>query len=149
MKVLLISANRLNTPYPVYPIGLDYVRGALPAHHEVRLVDLAVEPSEELAADGIGADVIDLLSLRPWDKGAVVESVCRTHRAVVVEEAPPVCGIAAEVAANVYELAFDELDAPIERVSGADVPLPYARELEQACIPHAVDVVAAARRALK
>jgi pyruvate dehydrogenase E1 component beta subunit len=67
---------------------------------------------------------------------------------VVIEECPPVCGIAAEVAASLYEIIFDELDAPIERVSGADVPLPYARELEQACIPHPADVVEAARKTL-
>jgi pyruvate dehydrogenase E1 component beta subunit len=69
----------------------------------------------------------------------------KTHRAVIVEESPPVCGIAAEVATNIYEMVFDELDAPVERVSGADVPLPYARQLEQACIPHAPDVVAAVK----
>ena len=58
------------------------------------------------------------------------------------------CGIAAEVATNIYEMVFDELDAPVERVSGADVPLPYAKELEQACIPHAADVVRAVRKVL-
>ncbi|MBM4018649.1 MAG: alpha-ketoacid dehydrogenase subunit beta [Planctomycetes bacterium] len=101
-----------------------------------------------LEAENVGAEVIDLRSLRPWDKAAVLESVARTHRAVVVEEPPPVCGIAAEVAVNIYENIFDELDAPVERVSGADAPMPYAKNLEQACIPRAEDVAAAARRAL-
>jgi pyruvate dehydrogenase E1 component beta subunit len=109
---------------------------------------VALAAADALAAEGVAAEVVDLRTLRPWDKGTVRDSVSRTHRAVVVEECPPVCGIAAEVATNIYEMCFDDLDAPVERVSGADVPLPYARELEQACIPHAGDVVAAARKAL-
>ncbi|NLX57890.1 MAG: alpha-ketoacid dehydrogenase subunit beta [Phycisphaerae bacterium] len=112
------------------------------------MTHVALEAARRLADDSVDAEVVDLLTLRPWDKDAVAASVARTHRAVVVEEARPVCGIAAEVAANVYEMAFDELDAPIRRVSGADVPMPYARDLEQACIPHADDVVAAVRATL-
>ena len=112
------------------------------------MANVALEAAGALADEGYDAEVVDLRTLRPWDKRAVTASVAKTHHAVVVEECPPVCGIAAEVAANVYELAFDELDAPVERVSGADCPLPYARELEQACIPHAADVVEAALRTL-
>jgi len=112
------------------------------------MTHVALEAAETLAAEGVAAEVIDLRTLRPWDKQAVAASVSETHRAVVVEECPPACGIAAEVATNIYEMAFDALDAPIERVSGADCPLPYARELEQACIPHAPDVVQAALKAL-
>ena len=112
------------------------------------MTHVALEAAERLAGDSVQAEVVDMLALRPWDKETVADSVGRTHRAVVVEEARPVCGIAAEVAANVYEIAFDELDVPIQRVSGADVPMPYARELEQACIPHAEDVVKAVRRTL-
>jgi len=112
------------------------------------MTHVALEAAEALAAEGVAAEVIDLRTLRPWDKQAVAASVSKTHRAVVVEECPPACGIAAEVATNIYEMAFDALDAPIERVSGADCPLPYARELEQACIPHAPDVVQAALKAL-
>ena len=112
------------------------------------MVHVALEAAEQLANERIQAEVVDLRTLRPWDKETVADSAAKTHRAVVVEECPPACGIAAEVAANLYELAFDSLDAPIERVSGADVPLPYARNLEQACIPHAADVVEAVRRAL-
>ncbi len=104
--------------------------------------------AELLAKDGVDAEVIDLRTLRPWDKETVTDSVAKTHRAVVVEECPPACGIAAEVAANIYEIVFDELDAPVERVSGCDAPLPYARELEQAGIPHAADVAATAKKAL-
>jgi pyruvate dehydrogenase E1 component beta subunit len=112
------------------------------------MTHLAMAAAKALEAEQVEAEVVDLRSLRPWDKQAVAESVSRTHRAVVVEEPPPVCGIAAEVAVNIYETVFDDLDAPVERVSGADAPPPYARQLEQACIPHADDVVAAARRTL-
>ncbi len=109
---------------------------------------VCLEAADALAKEGVEAEVVDLRTLRPWDKEAVTDSVARTHRAVVVEECPPACGIAAEVATNIYEIVFDELDAPVERVSGCDSPLPYARELEQAGIPHAEDVAAAARKAL-
>jgi pyruvate dehydrogenase E1 component beta subunit len=112
------------------------------------MTHVAHEAAELLEKEGVSAEVIDLRTLRPWDKVAVADSVSKTHRAVVIEECPPTCGIAAEVATNIVELAFDALDAPIERVSGADVPLPYAKNLEQACIPHAADVVKAARRAM-
>jgi pyruvate dehydrogenase E1 component beta subunit len=112
------------------------------------MTHVAIEAAEKLSGDSVEAEVVDLLTLRPWDKDTVAASVARTHRAVVVEEARPVCGIGAEVAANLYEMAFDEMDAPIRRVSGADAPTPYARELEQACIPHADDVVRAVRETL-
>lgn len=110
------------------------------------MVHVALKAAERLAKEGIQAEVVDLRTLRPWDKETVTDSVAKTHRAVVVEEGPPACGIGAEVAANIYEIVFDELDAPIVRVSGADAPLPYARELEQACIPHAPDVAEAVRK---
>ncbi len=109
---------------------------------------VALEAAELLAKERIDAEVIDLRTLRPWDKETVADSVAKTHRAVVVEECPPACGIGAEVATNIYEIVFDLLDAPVERVSGCDAPLPYARELEQAGIPHAEDVAAAARKAI-
>ena len=108
----------------------------------------ALAAAEQLAREQVEAEVIDLRTLRPWDTKAVMESIARTHRAVIVEEAPPQCGIGAEIAATVCEQAFDELDAPLRRVSRADVPLPYARDLEQACIPHAEDVVRAAKETL-
>jgi pyruvate dehydrogenase E1 component beta subunit len=112
------------------------------------MTHVALEAAKELDEEGVVAEVVDLRTLRPWDRDAVASSVMKTHRAVVVEEPPPVCGIGAEVAANLCEMVFDELDAPVERVSGADVPLPYAKNLEQAAIPHAGDVVRAARKAL-
>ncbi|MFP4058299.1 MAG: alpha-ketoacid dehydrogenase subunit beta [Candidatus Brocadiia bacterium] len=112
------------------------------------MAHVAAQAAQKLEEDDIEAEVVDLRTLRPWDQETVADSVARTHRAVVVEEPPPACGIGAELAANIAETVFDQLDAPVQRVSGADAPLPYARELEQACIPHAPDVVEAARRAL-
>ncbi|MFO7957400.1 MAG: alpha-ketoacid dehydrogenase subunit beta [Candidatus Brocadiia bacterium] len=112
------------------------------------MTNVAVEAADALADEGFEAEVVDLRTLRPWDKETVTASVARTHHVVTIEECPPQCGIGATVAANIYELAFDELDAPVERVSGADCQLPYAKELEQACIPHAPDVVEAALRTL-
>lgn len=93
------------------------------------MTHVALQAAEQLAQEKIEAEVVDLRTLRPWDVQTVVQSVARTHRAVVVEEPPPHCGIGAEVAANIYEQVFDELDAPVGRVSGADVPLPYALSL--------------------
>ncbi len=113
-----------------------------------KMTHVALEAAEKLADDGVDAEVVDLRTLRPWDKETVTDSIARTHRAVVVEECPPVCGIGTEVSANIYEIVFDEMDAPVERVSGEDVPLPYAKELEQACIPHADDVYGAAMKTL-
>jgi pyruvate dehydrogenase E1 component beta subunit len=110
------------------------------------MTHVALEAAEKLAEDDIAAEVVDLRSLRPLDVDAVAASVTKTHRAVVIEECPPRCGIAAEVAATIYETVFDELDAPVQRVSGADAPLPYAKDLEQACIPRADDVLEAVRK---
>ena len=112
------------------------------------MVHVALEAAAQLAAAKVDAEVVDLRTLRPWDAATVAASVAKTHHAVVVEECPPTCGIAAEVAATVQERLFDDLDGPVARVSGADCPLPYARDLEQACIPHAEDVIAAVRRTL-
>lgn len=112
------------------------------------MTGVALEAADDLAAQGTQADVIDLRTLRPWDQDTVLASVRKTHRAVVVEECWPHCGIAADVVANVQEHCFDCLDAPILRVSSADVPKPYAKELEQSCIPDRHKVADAARRAL-
>ncbi|MFW6189742.1 MAG: alpha-ketoacid dehydrogenase subunit beta [Planctomycetota bacterium] len=108
----------------------------------------AMEAAGQLEEEGTDAEVIDLLTLYPWDKAAVAESASKTGRVVVVEEPPDPCGIGAEVATNVYERCFADLAGPVRRVSGADAPLPYSRDLEQACIPHAEDVVRAVRECL-
>jgi pyruvate dehydrogenase E1 component beta subunit len=113
-----------------------------------RMLHVALEAAEILAAEGIEAEVINPRTLRPLDRRTLVDSVSRTHRAVVVQEQWLPFGAAAELAATITEGAFDLLDAPVERVTGADVPMPYARNLEVLALPHAVDIVRAARRTL-
>jgi pyruvate dehydrogenase E1 component beta subunit len=105
----------------------------------------ALDAAEQLAAEGIGADVVDLRTLRPLDDATVLASVQRTHRAVVVDEGWRSIGLAAEVSARITEQAFYELDAPVARVCSAEVPIPYPRHLEQAAVPSVDRVVAAAR----
>ncbi|QIZ38669.1 alpha-ketoacid dehydrogenase subunit beta [Saccharopolyspora sp. ASAGF58] len=103
---------------------------------------------ERLAADSIQADVIDLRTLRPLDEPTILDSVRRTHHAVVVDEGWRSGSLSAEVTARITEHAFYDLDAPVERVCTAEVPMPYAKHLEDAALPQADDVVAAARRAV-
>ena len=113
-----------------------------------RMVWVALAAAEDLAAQGIDVEVIDPRTFRPLDLDTLAASVRRTSRAVVVDEGWPECGIAAGVAAHLYEACFDWLDAPVVRVNSADVPMPYARNLEQAAIPQAADVVAAVHATL-
>ncbi|HSK24923.1 MAG TPA: alpha-ketoacid dehydrogenase subunit beta [Egicoccus sp.] len=107
-----------------------------------------MEAAETLAAEGIAAEVIDLRSLRPLDDATIMASVARTHRAVVVEEAWRTLGIGAEVAARITEQAFYDLDAPVERVACAEVPLPYASQMEQAALPQTATITAAVQRVM-
>lgn len=97
----------------------------------------------KLAELGIDAEVIDLRCLRPLDTDTILESVAHTHRAVIIEEAWKTCGFAAEVCARIMEGAFDALDAPVARVCGAEVPMPYAQALEQAALPQPEIIVKA------
>jgi len=113
-----------------------------------RMAVLAAQAAEELAKEEISAEVVDLLSLRPLDWETVARSVAKTHRAVVVEECWPRCGVGADLVAGLCDRVFFELEAPIARVSGVDMPAPYARQLEQACIPDVPRIVAAARRTI-
>ncbi|MFZ4125325.1 MAG: pyruvate dehydrogenase complex E1 component subunit beta [Rickettsiales bacterium] len=108
-------------------------------------VKYALEAAERLAAEGISAEVIDLRTLRPLDKQTIIDSVRKTHRLISVEEGWPVAGIGSEIAAIAMEELFDELDAPMVRVTGKDVPLPYAANLEKLALPSTEDVVVAAR----
>ncbi|GAA2243909.1 MULTISPECIES: alpha-ketoacid dehydrogenase subunit beta [Kitasatospora] len=108
----------------------------------------ALQAAEQLAADHIDAEVVDLRTLRPLDDATVTGSVRRTHRAVVIDEGWRTCGLSAEITARITEQAFYDLDAPVERVCGAEVPVPYARQLEEAALPQPADIVAAARRAV-
>ncbi|MFJ4749248.1 alpha-ketoacid dehydrogenase subunit beta [Streptomyces albogriseolus] len=104
--------------------------------------------AQQLADEGIDAEVIDLRTLRPLDGATIAASVARTHRAVVVDEAWRTGSPAAEVSARIAEESFYDLDAPVERVCSAEVPIPYARQLEEAALPQTADVVTAAHRAV-
>jgi len=108
----------------------------------------ALAAAAELAQEGIDAEVIDLRTLRPMDVPAIVESVKKTHRCVAIEEGWPQCGVTADIAARVQEEAFDWLDAPVLRVTGKDVPMPYAANLEKLALPSVAEVVAAAKAVL-
>jgi pyruvate dehydrogenase E1 component beta subunit len=107
----------------------------------------ALKAAEELAKENISAEVIDLRTLRPMDSETIVESVKKTGRLVTVEEGWKQSGVGAEIAARVMAEAFDYLDAPVERVTGKDVPMPYAANLEKLALPSVADVVAAAKAA--
>jgi pyruvate dehydrogenase E1 component beta subunit len=105
----------------------------------------ALKAADELAKEGISAEVIDLRTLRPMDTETVVNSIMKTARCVVVEEGWQQSGVAAEVSARIMENAFDYLDAPVARVSQKDVPMPYAANLEKLALPSVAEVVAAAK----
>ncbi len=105
----------------------------------------ALAAAETLAADGIDAEVIDLRTIRPLDTQAIIDSVTKTNRIVTVEEGWPFAGIGSEIAALIMEQAFDQLDAPLARVAGVDVPLPYAANLEKLALPQPDHIVAAAK----
>ena len=104
-----------------------------------------LDAADELASEGVDCEVIDLRVLRPLDVETVVESVRRTHRAVIVDEAWRTGSLAAEISAQIVEHAFFDLDAPITRVCSAEVPIPYARHLEEAALPQRDDITAAVR----
>jgi len=105
----------------------------------------ALEAADKLAAEGVSVEVIDLRSLRPMDIPTVLESVKKTNRCVVVEEGWPVCSIGSEVAAQIMTQAFDYLDAPVARVAGKDVPMPYAANLEKLALPNVDEVTEAVK----
>jgi pyruvate dehydrogenase E1 component beta subunit len=109
-------------------------------------VGVALEAAQQLMGEGINAEVIDLRTLRPLDKKTVLESLAKTNRMVVVEEGWPVCSISSEIIAIAMTEGFDDLDAPVLRVTDADVPLPYAANLEKLAIIKVEDVVTAAKQ---
>ncbi len=108
-------------------------------------VGMALEAAETLAAEGIEADVINLRTLRPLDTETIIQSVRKTNRLVTLEEGWPAYGIGSEIAAVMMEHAFDDLDAPVVRVAGADVPMPYAANLEKLALPTVAQIVEAAK----
>lgn len=140
-------------PERIEPVDLDRAR-VHRAGDDVTLVahgaslHTSLRAAETLAQDGVGAEVIDLRTLRPLDDATILDSVARTGRLVVVEDGWRTGGIGAEIAARVAEVGFWDLDAPIERVASAEVPMPYARHMEQAASVQVDQVVEAARRTL-
>jgi len=135
---------------PEFLVPIGKARIARPGDHVTiaafsRMVKLALQAAEELEKTGISAEIIDLRTLRPFDIDTIVASVKKTNRIVSVEEGWPFAGIGAEIAAIVMEECFDWLDAPLKRVAGKDVPLPYAANLERLALPQVEDIVAAAR----
>ena len=110
-----------------------------------RMTVLALQAAETLEAEGISCEVVDLRSLAPLDDDAILASVRKTGRAVVVEECWRTCGLGAEITSRIYDSCFDLLQTPVRRVSGLDVPMPYSRKIEKICIPQAEDIVRAVR----
>jgi len=108
----------------------------------------ALQAADELAVDGVQAEVVDLRSLRPLDTETVLASVAKTHRAVIVDEGWRTCSFAAEVSARIMEGAFYSLDAPVARVCSAEVPMPYAKHMEDAALPQVPAIVGAVREML-
>ena len=113
-----------------------------------KMLELSTRAAEQLAKEGIQAEIVDLRSLRPLDMGPVLESFKKTNRAVIVEEGWRSYGVGSEVAARIYEEAFDYVDMPIKRVAQQEVPLPYNRALEQMALPQVEDIVKAVKEVL-
>ncbi|MGI8734373.1 MAG: pyruvate dehydrogenase complex E1 component subunit beta [Pyrinomonadaceae bacterium] len=107
------------------------------------MVPIALKAADVLEQQGISCEVIDPRTIRPLDIGAIVKSVKKTNRVVVAEESHPFCGVGAEISTEIMERTFDYLDAPVKRVFGADVPMPYAKNLEERAIPGVDQLVAA------
>ncbi|QCE12997.1 pyruvate dehydrogenase E1 component subunit beta, mitochondrial [Vigna unguiculata] len=112
-----------------------------------KMVGYALKAAEALAKEGISAEVINLRSIRPLDRATINTSVRKTNRLVTVEEGFPQHGVGAEICTSVIEESFGYLDAPVERIAGADVPMPYAANLERMAVPQIEDIVRAAKRA--
>ena len=149
---LLYNQRGEVTDAPQPPIGRAVTRRAgrdVSIFATSRMVHEALSAAEMLDGDGVSAEVVDLRSLRPLDLGAITASVARTHHAVVVNEGWRFCGYTAELAATIMEHAFDDLDAPVERVALPDMAIPYAESLESAVIPSAQTIRAAALSAVR
>ena len=115
----------------------------------MRMVDFSLAAAEQLAQEGISAEVIDLRTIRPYDAETVLNSVKRTRRAVVVNEAPNIGGLGAELSATIAEECFSELVAPVARIGALDTPIPFSRELELEIMPNESHVLSAVRRLMK
>jgi len=133
------------------PIGVSKIHR--PGKHATlitysKMLELSTKAADQLAQEGIEVEIVDLRSLRPLDMGPVIESFKKTNRAVIVEEGWQSFGVGAEVAARIYEEAFDYADAPVKRVAQKEVPLPYNRNLEQMALPQINDIVKAVKEVL-
>jgi pyruvate dehydrogenase E1 component beta subunit len=133
------------------PIGVSKIQR--PGKHVTlitysKMLELSTKAADQLAQEGIEVEIVDLRSLRPLDMGPVIESFKKTNRAVIVEEGWQSFGVGAEVAARIYEEAFDYADAPVKRVAQKEVPLPYNRTLEQMALPQINDIVKAVKEVL-
>ena len=150
-EVLYGSRGEVPDGEYLIPLGVADIKRpgkdvTLIAHSKMVLV--ALEAAKELEKEGIDAEVVDPRTLRPLDSETLVNSVKKTNRAVVVEEGWPFCGVGAQIVDTIQHRAFDYLDAPILRVTGADVPMPYAKNLEHLCLPDPQRVMEAAKRVL-
>ena len=133
------------------PIGVSKVQrqgDAVTLVTYSKMLQLSFQAAEELAKEGIEVEIVDLRTLRPLDMGPVVESFKRTNRVVLAEEGWRSYGVMAEIAARLYEQAFDYLDAPIKRVAQREVPLPYNHALEQRALPQIEDIIQAVKEVL-
>jgi len=113
-----------------------------------KMVNVAMKAADQLAAEGISCEIVDPRSLRPFDDEPILASIAKTNRCVIVEEGWPSAGFGAQIAYQIQQSAFGDLDAPVTRVTGADVPMPYAKNLEQLAMPSPARVVAAVREVL-
>jgi pyruvate dehydrogenase E1 component beta subunit len=169
-KGLLKSAIRVNDPVLFIESATLYqVRGEVPEGDHLipigsskiqrpgtdvtivtysKMLEISLKAADQLAQEGIEAEIVDLRTLRPLDMKPVLESFKKTNRAVIVEEGWKSYGVGAEVASRIYEEAFDFVDAPIQRVAQKEVPLPYNKTLEQLALPQVEDVVKAVREVL-
>jgi pyruvate dehydrogenase E1 component beta subunit len=135
----------------IVPIGKSTVQR--PGDHVTivtysKMLELSLKAADQLAKDGIEAEIVDLRTLRPLDMEPVIESFKKTNRAVIVEEGWKSYGVGAEISAQIYEHAFDYVDAPIKRVAQKEVPLPYNRNLEQMALPQVEDIIKAVKEVL-
>ena len=113
-----------------------------------RMTILALQAAEELAKENVSCEVVDLRTLKPLDEQIFIDSVLKTGRAVVVEECWQAAGLGGHLASIIYEACFDRLRAPVRRVSGLDVPMPYSRKIEKLCIPQVEGIVAAVKETM-
>ncbi|HEX2173225.1 MAG TPA: transketolase C-terminal domain-containing protein, partial [Dehalococcoidia bacterium] len=147
-KVLLRArANVPEEPFTI-PIGQAQIKREGSAVSLIacgRMTNLCLQAAEELAKDGIEAEVVDLLSLSPLDEDTILSSVRKTKRAVVVDEATPRCGLAADLAALIGREVFDYLDAPVQTVTAPHTPVPFSPALEKAYLPNPTRIAEAAR----